>query len=405
MIERLRMLAILLVTLLAAGAPVASAQPPLTWERALEQARGQTVYWNAWAGDERINAYIAWVGERVAALHDVRVVHVKLTDTAEAVGRVLAEKAAGNADAGSVDLIWINGENFATMKENGLLHGPFVERLPNFALVDTRDKPTTVVDFTVPTDGLEAPWGMAKINFIFDSARVEETPASIPAFADWVMAHPGRFTYPAPPDFIGSTFLKQVLIELTPDADLLQAPVAEEGSFATATAPLWDYLDALHPQLWRGGAVFPASGPAQLQLLDDGELDIAISFYPSEAQSLIDNGRLPESARVFVLEEGTLGNTHFVAIPFNARAKAAAMVVANFLMSPEAQARKQDPAHWGDDTVLALDRLTPEQRALFEAISAGPATLAPNALGPVLLEPHPTWMTLIEAEWARRYGG
>jgi putative thiamine transport system substrate-binding protein len=246
---------------------------------------------------------------------------------------------------------------------------------------------------------------MAKINFIYDSARVDQTPDSVPAFAEWAAAHPGRFTYPAPPDFIGSTFLKQVLIELTPDADLLQVPVADEASFATATAPLWAYLDALHPHLWRGGTVFPASGPAQLQLLDDGELDIAISFYPSEAQSLIDNGRLPESARIFVLEEGTLGNTHFVAIPFNARAKAAAMVVADFLMSPEAQARKQDPAYWGDDTVLALDRLTPEQRALFEAIPAGPATLAPDALGPVLLEPHPTWMTRIEAEWARRHGG
>ena len=388
----------------ALTAAPAGAEAPLSWEQALERARGQTVYWNAWAGDERINAYIAWVGERVAAEHGVELRHVKLADTAEAVSRVLAEKAAGRTEGGSVDLVWINGENFATMKENGLLHGPFVEVLPNFALVDTRDKPTTVVDFTVPTDGLEAPWGMARINFIYDSARVEAPPVSILALADWAESHPGRFTYPAPPDFIGSTFLKQALIELTDDADRLQRPVRDDAQFAAATAPLWRYLDGLHPSLWRGGRIFPASGPAQVQLLDDGELDIAISFYPSEAQSLIDNGRLPESARIFVLEEGTIGNTHFVAIPFNARAKAGAMVVANFLMSPEAQARKQDPTAWGDDTVLSLDRLAPAQRALFTAIPAGPATLPPDALGPVLLEPHPTWMTRIEAEWARRYG-
>ncbi len=404
MIEAMQRAAGAALALALLGAAPAVAEP-LSWDEALERAPGQTVYWNAWAGDERINAYIAWVGERVEALHGIELEHVKLTDTAEAVNRVLAEKAAGKSEAGSVDLVWINGENFATMKQNGLLYGPFAERLPNFALVDTRDKPTTVVDFTVPTDGLEAPWGMAKINFIYDSARVTETPGSIPAFADWAAAHPGRFSYPAPPDFIGSTFLKQVLIELTADADLLQRPVADDAQFQAATAPLWAYLDALHPQLWRAGRVFPASGPAQLQLLDDGELDIAISFYPSEAQSLIDNGRLPASARVFVLDEGTIGNTHFVAIPFNARAKAAAMVVANFLMSPEAQARKQDPRHWGDDTVLAMDRLAPDERALFEAIPAGPATLPPEALGPVLLEPHPTWMTRIEAEWARRYGG
>ncbi|MEX2630930.1 MAG: ABC transporter substrate-binding protein [Tistlia sp.] len=387
-----------------AGVSPAPAAQPLTWEQALERAPGQTLYWNAWAGDERVNAYIAWVGARLEELHGVELVHVKLTDTAEAVGRVLAETAAGKTEGGSVDLVWLNGENFATMKDNGLLYGPFVEALPNFALVDTRNKPTTLVDFTVPTDGLEAPWGMAKLNFVYDSARVEETPASVRGLAEWAAAHPGRFTYPAPPDFLGSTFLKQALIELTEDADLLQRPVEDDAQFEAATAPLWAYLETLHPQLWRGGRLFPASGPAQLQLLDDGELDIAVSFYPSEAQSLIDNGRLPESARVFLLEEGTIGNTHFVAIPFNAQAKAAAMVAANFLMSPEAQARKQDPRHWGDDTVLALDRLDPAQRALFEAIPAGPATLPPDRLGPVLLEPHPSWMTRIEAEWARRYG-
>lgn len=404
MIKRLAQLSAVLAALLPAVPPAGAAEP-LTWQQALERAPGQTVYWNAWAGDERINAYIAWVGERVQELHDVTIEHVKLTDTAEAVGRVLAEKAAGNSQEGSVDLVWINGENFATMKRGGLLYGPFVEALPNFDLVDTRDKPTTVVDFTVPTEGLEAPWGMAKFNFVYDSARVERTPGSIAELAGWAAAHPGRFTYPAPPDFIGSTFLKQALIELTPDADLLQRPAGDEAQFQAATAPLWAWLDALHPHLWRGGSLFPASGPAQLQLLDDGELDIALSFYPSEAQSLIDNGRLPESARVFLLDEGTIGNTHFVAIPFNARAKAAAMVVANFLLSPEAQARKQDPRYWGDDTVLAMDRLTAEQRALFEAVPAGPASVAPEDLGPVLLEPHPTWMTRIEAEWTRRYGG
>src|SRR3546814_13467739 len=72
--------------------------------------------------------------------------------------------------------------------------------------------------------------------------------------------------------------------------------------------------------LWRGGDAFPASGPAQRQLLDDGEVDIALSFYPSEASSAIASGLLPETARTFVLDGGTIGNTHFVAIPFNATA-------------------------------------------------------------------------------------
>jgi len=380
------------------------AAPDADWTSVLAAAKGQTVYWNAWGGDERINAYIAWVGTRVAGTYGITLRHVKLADTADAVARVLAEKAAGETTGGTVDLIWINGENFAAMKRSGLLFGPFTERLPNFRLVDFGGKPTTLVDFTVPVDGLEAPWGMAKINFIYDSARVTETPGSISALLDWARAHPGRFTYPAPPDFIGSTFLKQALIELTPDPGLLQRKAPEGDAFARATAPLWAYLEALHPYLWRGGKTFPASGNAQIQLLDDGEVDIAISFYPSDAASLILNGRLPKSARVFVLDGGTIGNTHFVAIPFNARSKAGAMAVANFLLSPEAQARKQNVRIWGDQTVLGMAKLSPADRAMFAPPSGNPALLSPAELGPTLLEPHPSWMTRIEAEWQARFG-
>ena len=315
----------------------------------------------------------------------------------------LAEKAAGKDSGGSVDLIWLNGENFAAMKEQNLLFGPFTESLPNFALVDVQNKPSTRIDFTVPTQGLESPWGMAKINFIYDSKRVSQPPGSIAEFLDWAKAHPGRFTYPTPPDFIGSTFLKQALIELAPDADQLQQPVVDDAQFTAMTAPLWRYLEALHPYLWRKGRSFPANGPAQRQLLDDGELDIAISFYPSEAAALVANGQLPESTRIFVLDNGTIGNTHFVAIPYNASAKEGAQVVANFLLSPAAQARKQDPRYWGDDTVLAMTALDKQQRQRFADIPRGKASLTPAQLGPTLLEPHPSWMTKIETAWLARY--
>jgi len=393
-------LAKILALLCVLTVPAASATAQTgDWSAVLAAARGQTVFWNAWGGDERINAYIAWVGTRVAAEHSVTLRHVKLADTADAVARVLAEKTAGKTSDGTVDLIWINGENFAAMKRSDLLFGPFADRLPNYRLVDFDGKPTTLI-----VDGLEAPWGMAKINFIYDSTRVRETPRSVPALLDWARAHPGRFTYPAPPDFIGSTFLKQALIELTLDPGLLQREAPEGADFAHATAPLWSYLEALHPQLWRGGETFPTSGNAQIQLLDDGEVDIAISFYPSDAASLILNGRLPKSARVFVFDGGTIGNTHFVAIPFNARSKEGAMVVANFLLSPEAQARKQNLEVWGDQTVLHMAKLSPADRALFAPPADNPALPAPAALGPTLLEPHPSWMTRIEAEWQARFG-
>ena len=108
--------------------------------------------------------------------------------------------------------------------------------------------------------------------------------------------------------------------------------------------------------------------------------------------------------RSFTFPGGTLGNTHFVAIPYNASAKAGALVAANFLMGPEAQARKQDPNVWGDPTVLAMEKLGQEDRARFERLDLGVATLAPAELGPLLAEPHPSWTERLEKEWLRRYG-
>jgi putative thiamine transport system substrate-binding protein len=232
-----------------------------SWEDISKKAKGQTVYWNAWGGSEEINAYISWVGSRVKEDHGVTLKHVKLASTADAVSRVLAEKAAGRSSNGSVDLIWINGENFAKMKENGLLFGPFTENLPNFKLVDFSGKPTTLIDFHMPVEGYEAPWGMAKFNFVFDSARVSETPKSIPELLQWSKRHPGRFTYPHVTDFLGSTFLMQALIELTENPEVLNSSVKSKAAFSKVTAPLWNYLNQLHPLLWRSGKVFRPAFP------------------------------------------------------------------------------------------------------------------------------------------------
>lgn len=397
----------LAAALIAAAAVIATAPPAiaaeeLDWQATVDKARGQKVFWNAWGGDPRINAYIAWVGKRVKAEYGVTLRHVKLSDTAEAVRKVLAEKTAGRDADGSVDLIWINGENFKAMKEQGLLFGPFAEGLPNFRLVDVENKPTTRNDFTVPTDGLEAPWGMARLVFVYDGTVLKNPPRSMAGILEHARANPGRVAYPAPPDFIGTTFLKQVVYETVADPAVLQQPAGD--NFDAVTAPMWAYLDALKPHLWRGGRVYPKHGLALTRLLDDNEVDISISFHPAEASSAIANGLLPDTVRTFVLERGTIGNTHFVAIPYNSGAKEGAMVVADFLMSAEAQARKQSPEVWGDDTVLALDKLDVEGRKLFADLPRGVATLAPDELGPTLPEPHPSWMTRIEETWLSRYG-
>lgn len=381
----------------------ALATPALAdWQATLTAARGQTVYWNAWGGDERTNAFIAWVGSQTEARYGVKVEQVKLTDTGDAVARVVSEKAAGKVAGGSVDMIWINGPNFLTMKEQGLLHGPFVADLPNSKYLDLGPMSAASVDFTVPVEGMESPWRLAKFVFTYDSARLPEPPRSMAALAEWSAAHPGRMTHPAVSNFMGATFLKQALVELAPDAAVLQAPVTD-AAFATATAPLWAWYDALRPTLWRQGETFPENQSVQQQMLNDGEVDIAMSFDPASAASAIAAGLLPDTARVFVPEAGSIGNISFVAIPFNAAHREGAMVVADFLLDPATQAQMQNIEVLGSFSVLDPVKLGPDQAALFAALPTSPALPALDDLGPVLLEPHASWMTKLTDDWARRY--
>jgi putative thiamine transport system substrate-binding protein len=373
----------------------------LDWAGIAAKAKGQTVQFNAWGGDQRINDYIAWAGDQVKERAGVTVRHVKLADTAEAVSRIVAEKAAGQQSGGSVDLIWINGENFAALKSQGLLFGPFTQLLPGFRKVDIEEKPTVVLDFTIPTDGYESPWGMAQLVFFGDSARVEQPPRSMAALKAWAAAHPGRFAYPAPPDFLGTTFLKQALYETTADPLRLLKPAGDDA--AMAMAPLWAYLDGLHPLLWRKGAAFPKTGTEMRQLVADGEADIYFAFNPGDASSAIAQKLLPDTMRPFVPSAGSIGNTHFVAIPFNSSAAEGAMVLADFLLSPEAQARKENADLWGDPTVLSMARLSAAERQLFDDLPRGIATPTPDQLGRPLPEPHPSWVPALEQAWLKRY--
>jgi putative thiamine transport system substrate-binding protein len=376
------------------------AQPNGAWSSLEARARGAKVFFNAWGGSERTNAYLQWVGAEVARLHGITLEHVKITDTAEAVRRIRSEKQAGRATGGSVDMVWINGENFLTLKREGLLFGPFAESLPNFRWVDTQGKPTTRIDFSEPVEGMEAPWGMAQLTFFADRQRVPQPPRSMAAMLEFAKANPGRVTYPRPPNFLGTTFVKQALLEATPQRSVLYQPMSPEAMARVAPA-LWTYLDALQPHLWRAGRQHPQNAAAIRQMMADGELLVALSFNPNEAANEIAAKRLPASVYSWQNTGGAVGNTHFLAIPANASAPHAAQVVINFMLSAQAQARKADISVWGDPTVLAVDRLPPDEREHFAA-KTWPGQVERPA--PVILEPHGSWVDPLEREWLRRYG-
>lgn len=358
-----------------------------SWKEVEQQAKGQTVYFHAWGGSQEINRYLQWANSQLQQQYGVTLKHVKVTDISETTTRLIAEKAVNKNDNGSVDMVWINGENFKSMKDNQLLFGPFVDQLPSWQYVD-KSLPVEK-DFSVPTDGLEAPWGVGQLVFIHDSQTLKNPPVSYMEMLSYAKAFPNRLSYPRPPEFHGTSFLKSLLIELSNEDPALSQPLTDEA-FQSVTAPLWAYLDDFHKVAWRGGKQFPAGTAESIQLLDDGQLDLAISFNPNAVYSAQVSGKLAETTNAYAMEYGALSNIHFLAIPWNANAKAGAKVAINFLLSPEAQSRKGDINIWGDPSVLSSEHLTGTAKNIpqFKSVS----------------EPHPSWQGALEKEWLKRYG-
>ncbi|WP_171039017.1 ABC transporter substrate-binding protein [Pseudoalteromonas sp. S1727] len=375
------------------------------WQSVLDNGQNHSVYFHAWGGDPQINVYIQWLAQQVKQQYNIDLHHIKLTDTSEAVSRVLAERSAGNHSNGKVDLIWINGANFAAMAKHGLLTPDWANQLPNFALTNPSHNPAVSLDFGVPTQGMESPWGQAALTFYYDSAAMTAPPKTINQLLSWSAQHQGRFTYPRPPDFIGVSFLKYALISLTPKAEqsLLYQPVSKQSA-ALLLPNLWQFLDALHPNLWRAGQYFVSSSTALRRLVGDTELSLALTFSAPEVPAAVARFDLPTSIRSYAMSDGSLSNIHFVAIPYNAAHADSAKLVANFMLSVNAQAKKQHPEIWGDNTVLDLATLHPEQAAQFQLSNPHPSSLAPNHHSPALAEPHPSWVKVIEQQWLARYG-
>ncbi|AIY05442.1 ABC transporter, substrate-binding protein [Planococcus sp. PAMC 21323] len=346
------------------------------WQTIADSATGQQVNMYMWGGSDNINRYIdEWVAPRLKKDHDVELNRIPMNDSQDIVNQLVDEKFA-NKSSGSMDIIWINGENFKVAKDNELLWGSFSGQLPNFNDFVDKEAPEIANDFGEPVEGLEAPWGKAQFVFVHDESKSPNPPKSMDELAKWVEENPGQFTYPALPDFTGSAFVRHVLYETTGGYEQYQQPAESFPDLETHLEPMWDYLNSIEPHLWRGGETYPENLAKQDQLYTSGEIGVTMSYDPALAASEVLKGRFPDSTRTFMLDAGTLSNTHFLSIPFNSSAKAGAMVAINELMSPAAQTAKLSPENWGDLSALDLNLLSSEQQQAMNNVDLGTATLS-----------------------------
>ena len=367
-----------------------------TYADVLAEAKGQTVNWYMYGGDETLNGFVnGFLADRLEE-HGVTLNQVKITDTVTVVDKVLAEKQAGK-EQGSVDAIWINGENFATGKQAEAWFCGYDRKLENAKHVDF-ENPAIANDFGLPVEGCESVWQQANSALVYDSSKLTaDDVKSVDALFGWAKKNPGQLTYPAPPDFTGSMAVRTFFYD-TVGGPSGFAGEFDEDKYAPAAEKLWKRLNDLAPSLYKKGETYPAGQPDVEKLFANGELAAFLTYGPGGVGDQVAKGVYPKTTREAVFDIGNISNYNFVAIPANSPHKAAAQVLANELLDPETQLELYRVA--GTFPAIDLDTVTPEQKAAFEAVSTSESVLpleelTANAQPELASE----YVTRIEQDW------
>ncbi len=367
----------------------------LPWDSVLARARGTTVTWRKWRGDPAINAYVdGWLAPRLLERYDVRLEAVDAQGP-EIVNQLVLEREAGRG-RGSASLLWINGETFASLRSESLLSGPWSGVLPNAEFIDSAS-PIVSRDFEQDPQGFESPWGTVQFALIYDTVRTPSPPRTVGELSRWIRDNPGRFTHDQ--GFTGITFLKMLMYARGGGVQAFSGGFTE-NRYVSGRSALFAMLDSLHKSFWRIGDTYPPDVAAMHRLFANAEIDISMSNNQNDVVNKIRRGELPETARAFVLRDGTIANTHFVGIPFNAPNPAGAMVVANMLLSPEAQFEKQQPDVWADGTVLNVTRLPAPWAERFATLGADPRAIPRDTLSRYAVpEVAPAYHERLSSDW------
>ncbi|MGL4254015.1 MAG: ABC transporter substrate-binding protein [Fusobacteriaceae bacterium] len=313
-----------------------------------------------WGGSQEINKFIDEViAPDALAKTGVKINRVPIADAKDTVNKMIVEKQAGKKN-GSVDILWVNGENFKTLKEAGLLTSGSNKNFENLALLK---ESTLEKDFGVAVEGMETPWGEAQFNFIYDSKKGGQPFQDYETLAEYVKKNPGRVTYPETTNFTGSAFVRNIAIDIL---GLENIEEMTEEELKTSLEEVWAYFRELKPYLWRKGETYPESEGKLDTLYSSGEIDFTMGYTISKVDSKVAAGQYPESSKSFLLKNGTLFNNHYLAIPNNSKNPEGAALIVNYFISPEAQIMKQDPKNWGDLTVLDLSKLDEKVQEEFK---------------------------------------
>lgn len=331
-----------------------------TWEDITKKAEGTEVNFVMWQGSPIINNYINnYVVPKVKEELNINL-RISGGQGPEIVQLIMGEKQAG-IESGQSDLVWINGETFFQLQQINGLWGPFVDKIPNSEYIDFSNEFISQ-DFQQPINGMECPWGITQFALVHDSAKVPNPPKNLTELENYIKANPGTFTISN--DFTGMSLLKTLMAEISGSPTGLDGDF-DEAKYQKVSDSLWAWINENKKYFWKEGETFPKEHSKMDQLFASGELWMTYGFNEGGIEDKVRQGLFPKTTRSYAWTNGTVKNSNYLGIPYNAENKEGAMAVINFLISPEAQLKRMIPEEMNTNTILSIDKLPEEWQVKF----------------------------------------
>lgn len=364
------MATVLLLVTLSIGAgcsKTAEFDPQANFDTMVIQAKGTTVSFYGWGGNEENNKWIDTIlAPVVKEKYDITLQRVPM-NIEEVLSKLTSEKQA-NKKTGPIDMIWINGENFYSAKENNMLFGPVTQYLPNFERYVDADSDDISLDYGYETQGYESPYGRCQFVLINDGVITPEEPKDTAELLEYAKKYKGKVTYPALPDFTGRTFVINTIYDIVGYKQFINMEPDKE-TVKEAIWPAIEYLRELNKYLWNEGKTFPSTLAQVDNMYADGELVMTMNCYPHVIASNIENDIFTDTSKSFLFDKGTTADSDFIAIAANSSNKQAALVVMNEILSPEMQASRYENVKISP--VIDYSKLNDSEKRLFDNAKIG----------------------------------
>jgi putative spermidine/putrescine transport system substrate-binding protein len=286
----------------------------------------------------------------------------------------LKDEKLNEVAIGSADLLILTKKGFGQLKDAGVLYGPYSNKLPNVAMNQVSESYENAWLDGKPMDDMAVQLGKNQLVLFFDEDQMETAPATLSELKQFIIANPGKFTFPSLDSAEGQAFVNTLAASLCDQKKLYEGKLDAKQQEALY-APVGAFLKEIRPYMWMQGKQLPKNVAELDRLFKEGQVSFSMSLDQNKAVSMIKEEKFPDGAKAYVLSSGTTGFGQYAVIPFNSANKSGAMSLINELLGGEMQGSKYNPKNWGN--LPSVDPMKMEKTASSEITKV---TLKRNAL-------------------------